>query len=75
MRTGLLKNEEIYNIFDTDKKFLNRQAPGSSIQYIWAGRNCTLDQHLFQAAGGKKDKQEYRTGSLWERVGNMKQHE
>ena len=47
---GLLKNEEIYNIFDTEK-FLNRPATGSCIQYIRACRNCTLDQQLLPPAG------------------------
>lgn len=38
---GLLKNEEIYNIFDTEK-FLHR-ATGCSFQNIRSGRNRSLD--------------------------------
>ena len=49
---GLLKNEEIYNIFDTEK-FLNRPALVCSFQYIRSGGNRTLDQHLLQTARGE----------------------
>ena len=48
MRMDLLKNEEIYNIFDTDK-FLNRPPLCCCIQYIRSGGYRTLDQYLFQA--------------------------
>ena len=47
---GLLKNEEIYNIFDTDK-FLNRSGAGGSIQHLRPCGNCPLDQYLLSSAG------------------------
>ena len=47
---GLLKNEEIYNIFDTGK-FLNRPPLCCGIQHFRTGRNCPLDQQLLSFAG------------------------
>ena len=47
MQTDLLKNEEIYNIFDTEK-FLNRPPLVCSFQYFRSGGNRTLDQYLLR---------------------------
>lgn len=47
---GLLKNEEIYNIFDTEK-FLNRACHLCGIQHIRTCGHCSLDQYLFPSEG------------------------
>ena len=47
---GLLKNEEIYNIFDTDK-LLNRPVLVSGIKYKWTCWNCSLDKYLLSLKG------------------------
>ncbi len=48
---GLLKNEEIYNIFDTEK-ILKETGTGIYFQYFRSGWNRTLDQQLLQTAAG-----------------------
>ena len=53
MQTVMLKNEEIYNIFDTEK-FLNRPVSVRCIEYLRSCRNRTLDQYLLPFTGGKE---------------------
>ena len=43
---GMLKNEEIYNIFDTDK-FLKPSRTGVGFQYIRNSGDRILDQCVF----------------------------
>ena len=58
---GLLKNEEIYNIFDTEK-FPEPAGFSGCIKYLRTGGHRPLDQYLFSSCPGEESHCQDRPG-------------